>query len=94
MKLFAKIFRDGSRTATTSKVERFVIIANRWKPLTIITKRSILDVAAVLDPSLIVNVSKNITSFFKLSKSFLKYYNKASKNIEIRIARIIQLTMT
>ena len=30
----------------------FVIIVNGWKPLTIITKRSILDGAAVLDPSL------------------------------------------
>ena len=45
-------FRGGSRTAVTSKMERFVIIVNDWKPLTIITKRSILDVAAVLDPPL------------------------------------------
>ena len=44
--------RGGSRTAATSKMERFVIIVNGWKPLTIITKRSILDVAAVLDPPL------------------------------------------
>ena len=35
-------------------MERFVIIVNDWKPLTIITKRSILDVAAVLDPPLLV----------------------------------------
>ena len=42
----------GSRTAATSKMERFVIIVNGFQPLTIITKRSILDVAAVLDPSL------------------------------------------
>ena len=44
--------RGGSRIAATSKMERFVIIVNGWKPLTIITKRSILDVAAVLDPPL------------------------------------------
>ena len=44
--------RDRSRTAATSKMERFVIIVNSWKPLTIITKHSILDVAAVLDPPL------------------------------------------
>ena len=44
--------RGGSRTAATSKVELFLIIVNRWKPLTIITKSSTLDVAAVLDPSL------------------------------------------
>ena len=48
-----RIFRCGSRTAATSKMERFVIIVNDWKPLTIITKRSILNVAAVLDPPLI-----------------------------------------
>ena len=41
--------RVGSRTAATSKIEIFVIIANGWKPLTIITKSSILDAAAVLD---------------------------------------------
>ena len=43
------IFIGGSRATATSKIERFVIIVNGWKPLTIITKRSILDVAAVLD---------------------------------------------
>ena len=42
--------RDGSRTAAISKMERFVIIVNGWKSLTIITKRSILDVTAALDP--------------------------------------------
>ena len=41
-----------SRTAGTSRMELFVIIVNRWKPLTIITKSSILDVSAVLDPPL------------------------------------------
>ena len=35
-------------------MERFVIIVNGFQPLTIITKRSILDVAAVLDPPLII----------------------------------------
>ena len=38
--------RGGSRAATTSKMECFV------KPLTIITKHSILDVVAALDPPL------------------------------------------
>ena len=42
----------GSRTAATSKMEHFLIIVNGWKPLTIIPKSSILDVAAVLDPPL------------------------------------------
>ena len=49
------ITRGGSRTVATCKIERFVIIVNGWEPLTIITKRSILDVAAVLDPSLITS---------------------------------------
>ena len=44
--------RGGSRTAVTSKMGHFVIIVNGWKPLTIITKWPILDVAAVLDPPL------------------------------------------
>ena len=51
-KIFEIKARGGSRTAATSKMERFVIIVNGWKPLTIITKRSILDVATALDPPL------------------------------------------
>ena len=47
--------RDRSRTATTSKMERFVIIVSGFQSLTIITKRSILDVSAVLDPPLSVS---------------------------------------
>ena len=46
--------RGGSRTAATSNMERFVIIVNGFKQLTIITKRSILDVAAVLGPPLFI----------------------------------------
>ena len=45
--------RGGSRAAATSKMVRFVITVNDWKPLSITTKRSILDVAAVLDPPLL-----------------------------------------
>ena len=45
--------KGGSMTAATSKMELFVIIVNGWKPLAIITKSFILDVAAVLDPPLI-----------------------------------------
>ena len=36
--------RSESRTAETSKMEYFVIIVNGLQPLTIITKRTILDV--------------------------------------------------
>ena len=44
--------RDEPRAAATSKMERFVIIINGRKPLTIITKHSILNVEAALDPPL------------------------------------------
>ena len=53
-KAYDFVLRGGSRTAATSKMERFVIIVNGRKPLTIITKHSILDVAAVLDPPLVL----------------------------------------
>ena len=49
-----RFIRGGSRTAATSKMECFVIIVNGFQPLTIITKRSILDVAAVLDSPLFI----------------------------------------
>ena len=52
-KVYSKNDKGGSRTAATSKMEHFVIIVNGWKPLIIITKSSIFDVAAFLDPHLI-----------------------------------------
>ena len=61
--------RGGSRTAATSKMERFVIIVNGWKPLTIITKRSILNVAAVLDPLPASDVKK----YMELARKSKKY---------------------
>ena len=42
--------RGGYTTAATSKVEHIVIIVNSWKPLTIITKRPILDVGCCNSP--------------------------------------------
>ena len=54
--------RGGSRTAATSKMEHFVIIVNGWKPLTIITKSSILGLATVLDPPLAIEL------FFKKTR--------------------------
>ena len=46
--------KGGSRTAVTSKMEEFPIIVNGFEPLTITTKRSILAVATVLDPPLLL----------------------------------------
>ena len=44
------VTKSGSRTAATPKSESFMIMVNGKKPLTIITKRSILNVAAFLHP--------------------------------------------
>ena len=57
------IFRGGSRADARSNMECVVIIVN--KPLTIITKRSILDVAAALDPPLILLQSFDVNVYFK-----------------------------
>ena len=59
--------RGVSRTAETSKMERFVIIVNRFQLLTIIKKRSILDVAAVLDRPLGI-ITTDITTFYLQTK--------------------------
>ena len=50
--------RDGSGTTATSKMELFVIIDNGFRPLTIIKKNSILDVAVVVDPPLLRRLLK------------------------------------
>ena len=50
------MFRGRSRTAATSKMEHFVIIA--------ITKCYILDVAEALDPSLVDSIKTLITWCF------------------------------
>ena len=61
--------RGGSRAAATSKMERFVIIVNGFQPLTIITKRSFLDVATVLDPPL--SKISNVFDFVCFGKQYL-----------------------
>ena len=67
--VFPNSFWGGSRTAATSKMERFAIIVNGFQPLAIITKRSISDDAAVPDPSLsfvFSNFNLNILYFVYL----------------------------
>ena len=55
------VLRDGSRAAATFKMERFVIIVNGFQPLTVITKRSILDDVASVDlPLIFSKTEKNI----------------------------------
>ena len=53
------MIRGGFRAAATYKMECFVIIVNSWNPLTIIKKHSILDVAAALDPPLMMVDNNN-----------------------------------
>ena len=45
----SRSIKCGSTIASTSKMEHFVITVNGFQPLTINTKRSILDVAAIQD---------------------------------------------
>ena len=60
--------RGGSRAAATSKMEHFLIIVNGFQPLTIITKRSILDVVAALYPPLATKWILFIWRVFLLSQ--------------------------
>ena len=50
------MIRGGSRAAAISKMECFVTIVYGFQPLTIIAKRPILDVAAALDPPLMIRL--------------------------------------
>ena len=59
-------------------MERFVRIVNGFQPLTIITKRSILDVAAALDPPLIAFISpcqvmKKVSFMYLLDMQHIVY---------------------
>ena len=65
--------RGGSRTAATYKMECFVIIINGFQPLTIITKHSILDVAA--SP---ISVCEPVP-YFGLFDSFLVFRKQKKK---------------
>ena len=62
-------------------MERFVIIVNAFQPLTIITKRSILDVAEVLDPPLNLVYTSKIEEIWggpcqaSLNTTVLYFYN-------------------
>ena len=65
VKTFFRESRGGSRTAATSKMERFVIIVGSWKPLTIITKHFILVIAAALHPPVVSYLTKYFWLFVK-----------------------------
>ena len=65
--------RGGSRAVATSKMECFIIIVNGFQPLSIITKHSILDVAAALDP--LLDISENCKKF-SLSLVYYHFYSQ------------------
>ena len=65
-------------------MERFVIIVNSWKPLTITTKRSILDVAAGLDLPLL----RNIPLFRSRPEIWPKWILKLKFRLRIELERI------
>ena len=76
-------------TAATSKMEHFVIIVNGFQPLTIITKSSILVVAAVLDPPLVID-SADAYPYFTDPYCGAKYSGgKVSKNFCAVCARSV-----
>ena len=74
--------RGGSRAAATFKMERFAIIVNSFQPFTIITNHSILDVAAVLDPPLLLdNEINEKLNFENTCINYLKKTNKQSNPV-------------
>ena len=77
--------RGGSRTTATSKMERFMIIVNAFQSLTIITKRSILDIAAALDRPLDIGLwFEGFSENLFLSKSFvLATLRKSEKALDV-----------
>ena len=84
--------RGGSRAGATSNMERFVIIVNDWKPITIITKRSILNVAAALDPPLTTVAGFILCNYIQLLT--FKQQLFVGKRIYPYISRILQISLT
>ena len=67
----------------------FVIIVNRWKPLkplTIITKRSILDAAATLDPPLAFSDRDNDYPMKNIRRLIFKYLNIWAKTYKTYVS--------
>ena len=62
-------------------------IVNGFQPLTIITKHSILDVAAVLDPPLQLNVSPKSLESSKLISDALAAYVNARSIVNFNVSR-------
>ena len=74
------------RTAATFKMERFVMIVNGWKLLTIITKSSILDVAAVLDTPLLLHKTEKVLLVLSYQDSKSLFHNIINQNNTLDLA--------
>ena len=75
--------RGVSRTTAKYKLELFVTKVNGWKPLTFVTKRSILNFTVVPDTSLkgallIIRASSSKTNFesYQTKKPYLKVFSQ------------------
>ena len=79
----------GSRAAATSKMKRFVIIVNGFQPLTIITKGSILDAAAALDPPL--ETSADVFSFANSNTVKKTFYSLMFKQVDAIVHTLITM---
>ena len=82
--------RGGSRTAATSKMELFAIIVNSFQSLTIITKCSILDVAAGLDLPLL-QVFVFLSNPHARLSGFKSYSSKYSYPIRLQDCLMINI---
>ena len=89
---FNSPFRGGHMTAATVKMELFVIIVNCWKPLTIIIKSSILDVASVLDPPL--PLIHNLLADTSALAWLLVFQNFGNSSKEVRSSVLIRFEYT
>ena len=87
-----RLFRGLCRTAATSKMAHFVITVNGFQSLTIITKSSILDVVAVLDPPQLLDKNRhNIKTTLHSKMLFQKTKSAvtANKNNFIQLFRCL-----
>ena len=90
--------RGRSGTGATFKLEPFLITVNAWL-LTIVTKSSILDVAAVLDPPLstIIKLKQNtynLTNFHIFESQNLKKKRSVYMTLHIELCPILNYAMT
>ena len=67
-----------------------MIIVNGWKPLTVITKRSILDIAAVLDPPPILPLLSSVVAWCKNWLTLISVKNVISNGkVRIKISQYL-----